>query len=480
MNPMRLTSLVTFLLLALTACTVGPDYKKPPEVAMGLNWSEPASPAPVDPAWWRNLGDPVLTGLLEAAAAHNLDLVVAEAEIREARANRDVAVGGLFPQLNASGSATRNELSANGEIPVRSIPNFARSFNLFDGGFDASWEIDFWGGNRRNLEAANARSASAQEAARSLKLEIIAEVAHTYIDLRSAQARLASARSDAQARTDTAALVTLRYKAGDASAFDQARADSQARTVLSQLAGLQSDGRAAAYSLALLTGRPPEALIDLASQAATWPTTPPTIGAGLRSELLRRRPDVRQAERDLAASTADIGVATADLFPKISLIGAIGQQAQHTGDLTSELSQRYQYGPSLSWPIFSAGRIRAQIRAADARANEAAARYQKAVLTALTDSETALNRYAAATSQLADLDAARAASAKALGLAQQRYRAGEDDLLNLLDAQSDYSVTDQAALTARATQLTALVSLYKALGGGWDDAVAGAGASASQ
>ncbi len=317
-----------------------PNYKKPPEVAMALNWSEPASTAAVDPAWWRSLGDPVLTDLLEAAAAHNLDLAAAAAQIREARANRDIAFGELFPQLNAGGSATRNELSANGEIPVRSIPDFARTFNLFDAGFDASWEIDFWGGNRRGLEAANARSASAQEATRSLKLEIIAEVAHTYIDLRSAQARLASARSDAQARTDTAALVELRYKAGDASAFDQARAESQARTVVSQLAALKSDARADAYSLALLTGRPPEALIELAGQSATWPTTPPTVGAGLRSELLRRRPDVRQAERDLAASTADIGVATADLFPKISLIGAIGRQAQYTGDLTSELSQR--------------------------------------------------------------------------------------------------------------------------------------------
>ena len=159
---MQFKSVVTVPLFALAACTVGPDYKKSPDVAMALNWSEPASTAPVDPAWWRSLGDPVLTDLLEAATAHNLDLVVAEAHIREARANRDVAVGGLFPRLNASGSATRNHLSANGEIPVQSIPNFARTFNLFDAGFDASWEIDFWGGNRRSVEAANARSASAR------------------------------------------------------------------------------------------------------------------------------------------------------------------------------------------------------------------------------------------------------------------------------------------------------------------------------
>ncbi len=465
---MRYASIVTVPLLALTACTVGPNYKRPPQVAAASNWTEPASTAPVDPAWWRTLGDPVLTDLVEAAAAHNLDLVAAEAQIREARANRDVAFGGLFPQLEATGSATRNKISANGEFPVEEIPHFSRTFKLFDAGFDASWEIDFWGGNRRSLEAANARSASAQDAARSLKLEIIAEVARSYIDLRSAQFRLASASSDAKARTVTAALVKLRYTAGDASAFDQARTESQARTTVSQLAGLKSDARAAAYSLALLTGRAPEVLIALTDQSATWPTAPPTIGVGLRSDLLRRRPDVRKAERDLAASTADIGVATAELFPKISLIGAIGQQSQHTGDLTSELSQRYQYGPSLSWPIFSAGRIRAQIRATDARADEAGARYEKAVLTALADSETALNRYAAATSQLADLDAARAASSKALELARQRYRAGEDDLLNLLDAQADYSVTEQASLTIRATQLTALVSLYKALGGGVD------------
>jgi NodT family efflux transporter outer membrane factor (OMF) lipoprotein len=231
---------------------------------------------------------------------------------------------------------------------------------------------------------------------------------------------------------------------------------------------LRADGRAAAYSLALLTGRPPEAMTALADTPAALPAAAPAVGVGLRSELLRRRPDVRQAERDLAASKADIGIATADLFPKLSLVGGIGQQSRDTANLATALSGRYQIGPSLYWPIFSAGRIHAQIRAADARSDAAAARYEKAVLGALSDSETALNRYAAANDQLADRNAARAASAKALELARQRYHAGEDDLLNLLDAQSDFSQTDQAALLAQATQLTALIALYKALGGGWD------------
>ena len=156
-----------------------------------VNWSEPASSAPVEAQWWRTLGDPVLTDLVAVAAAQNLDLLAAQAQIREARANRDVAFGAVLPQADVTAAASRNELSANGELPVNSIPHFGRTFNLFDAGFDASWEIDLWGGNRRSLEAANARAQSALEAARTLRLEVIAEVARTYVELRSAQVRFA-------------------------------------------------------------------------------------------------------------------------------------------------------------------------------------------------------------------------------------------------------------------------------------------------
>lgn len=467
---MRRTLIASFTLIGLAACTVGPTYRHPPAVAMASAWSEPAAARAVDAAWWRTLSDPALDDLVAAAVTHNLDVREAEARLREARANRDATAGGRLPQVNATGSVTDNQLSANGELPIASIPGFARRYSLFDGGFDASWEVDLWGRTARQLEAAGARAASADEARRDVLMQTIAEVVRTYIDLRSAQARLASVRMDADARSRTAVLVEQRFRAGDASRFDAERAESQALTTRSGLAGPASDARAAAYRLALLTGRPPEALAWLAEKPAPLPVAPGVVGVGLRSELLRRRPDIRQAERDLAAATADVGVATADLFPRLTLIGSVGLKAREPGDLSSALSTRFQVGPSLSWPVLSFGRIRAQIRAANARADQAGAAYEKAVLSALADSETAINRYDSAAHERLDRDAARASSAAALDLAQRRYQSGEDDLLTLLSAQSDFSATDQADLAARSSELTALVSLYKALGGGWEAA----------
>lgn len=259
-----------------------------------------------------------------------------------------------------------------------------------------------------------------------------------------------------------------RYRAGEASRLDAERADAQALTTRSGLPGPASDAKAATYRLALLIGRAPDALSSLAEQPAPLPAAPGVVGVGLRSDLLRRRPDIRKAERDLAAATADVGVATADLFPRITLIWSVGQQARGPGDLASGLSTRFKVGPSLSWPILSFGRIRAQIRAADARADQAGAAYEKAVLSARADSETAINRYGAAASERVDRDVARARSSAALDLARQRYQSGEDNLLTLLSAQADFSATDQADLVARVSELTALVSLYKALGGGWE------------
>ena len=408
---------------------------------------------------------------MEAALERNLDLRAAATQVREARALRDAAFGARLPQVSVTGAANRNELSENGELPIDRIPGFSRRFDLFDAGFDASWEIDFWGRNARAVEAADARVASAIEARRNVEVQTTAEVVRTYVDLRSAQARLASATGDADARTQSAALVSERHQAGEASQSDAARALAQASSTRSELAGLNAQVRAAAYALALLTARPPEALVDLAGKAAPLPANLPVVGAGLRSELLRRRPDVRQAERELAAATADVAVATAELFPRVALMASVGQQSLSTGSFLAGASTRYQFGPSLSWPIFSAGSIRAQIRAAGARGDAAAARYEKAVLTALSDSETALNRYAAAGSQRRDQDAALSQTARALDLARERYAHGEDDLVALLETQSEYSAAEQAALLARADELTALASLYKALGGGWDSTV---------
>jgi NodT family efflux transporter outer membrane factor (OMF) lipoprotein len=452
-------SSLTLMLVAasLSACAVGPRYAGPPAVPAAAEWVEPAQTAEVDLHWWRGFHDPALEELVRAGLERNLDLRIAAAQLREARANRAAAFGGRFPELDATGSASRNEISQNGEFPIRNIPGFPRRFNLFDVGFDASWEIDFWGRVARGVDAADARAGAALEALRSARLEVVAEVVRAYVDLCNAQARLASTQADAEARRRTAMLVEERYRAGEASRFDFARAESQARSTESEIPGLRSDERAAAYTLAVLTGRPPEKLVQLVDQPHPLPSPPTLIAVGLRSDLLRRRPDVREAERELAAANADVGVATA----------TVGQQARNTGDLGVGGSTRYQFGPSFSWPVFAAGRIRAQIRAADARSEQAAARYEKAVLTALSDSETALNRYAAARAGRVDRDAALEQSAQAVAMARERYQAGEDDLINLLESESEFRVAEEAALNARAGELTALVTLYKALGGGW-------------
>ncbi len=324
-------------LFALTACAVGPHYSRPP-VASSDHWAAAADTASIDVDWWESLHDPLLTELVKAAVAQNLDLKEADARLREARANRDAVAGQKLPQLDATGSAMRDRVSENGEIPLQRIPGFQRDFWLFDAGFDASWEIDLWGHQSRAVEAATARAAAAVDARHDTVMRVIAEVVRSYVDLRSAQEQKASVLSDAVAQDGIAKLVNDRYRAGEASRFDFVRADAQASATRAAIPGLDADARAAAYRLVLLTGQPPEALQDRLLPTAALPQGPVTVSARMRSDLLRRRPDVRQAERELAAATADVGVATAELFPRLSLVGSVGQEAEHGGDFASASS----------------------------------------------------------------------------------------------------------------------------------------------
>ena len=454
-------------LLLLAACAVGPRYTAP-KVAGSGEWIAPAPTAPVDLTWWHSLNDPTLDELMQTALAHNLDVKGAEARLREARASRDAVGGRRLPQLDASGSATRNAWSENGPIPVQRVPGFERDYNLFEAGFDASWEIDLWGHSSRALEAARARAEGADEARRETSMLVITEVARSYVDLRSAQQQLSSAQADAAAQAEVANLVAERLSKGEASRFDFLRADAQARSARAELPNLDAAAHAAVYRLALLTGQPPEALAQRLLVPAPLPACPAVVAAGMRSDMLRRRPDVRQAERQLAAATADVGVATADLFPRLSLVGSLGQQALQSQQFASSSSTYFSLGPSLHWPLFAGGSLRANVRAADARADAAGAAYESAVLTALSDSETALNRFASAQQTRADRELARQQSEAALVLARQRYRAGEDDLIVLLNAQSAYSTSEQQSVAAEAGALNSMVSLYKALGGGWE------------
>ena len=455
------------LLTLLAGCTVGPDYQRPVSPGAAAAWLEPGTQGAVDPLWWRQFDDPQLTALVERAFSNSPDLAEAEARLREARANRDAAAGGALPTVVAKGSATENELSKNGQIPIGSIPGFTRKFSLFDLGFDASWEIDLWGRQARTIEAANARSAAAEASLNDVRVMLAAEIARDYLDLRASQAQAAALEAAAGADAELARLTRLRFDAGEASRLDLANAESAARTSAAAVPDARAAAAAAAYRIAVLVGAPPEEVVPGLGTAAPLPQSPDSILVGVRSELLERRPDVRRAERDFAAATAEIGVAKADLFPRFSLLGSIGQQARNAGDLTSGTSTRFQIGPSFSWPIFAAGTIRAQVRAADARADAAAARYEKAVLGALSDSETAINRFLNARTALGDAEAALAAQTASLNLSRQRAERGEDDRLALMRATRAQIVAERAAIAARQAKAQAAITLFKALGGGW-------------
>lgn len=456
------------VMTSLGACTVGPDYHAPAPKVAG-QWTAPAGAGEVDAGdWWKSLNDPLLDSLVDEMLKQSPTLREAQGRLAEARANRDAVRGSTLPQAQASASGNEVELSKNGQIPVGNIPGFSREFGLFDLGFDASWEIDLWGHGRRQVEAAQARIGQAEMAAQGTRLQLIAELARAYVDLRLAQREMALASETLQARQALASLSSLRAKAGEAGRSEAEQAASDAANARAALAQAQASERAAALRVATLVGVTPDAMLPRLAADGAIPAPPEAIGAGLPSELLRRRPDVRTAERDLAAATADVGVAMADLFPRLRLGLSAGQQARSVGDLFSGDSTRLQVGPSLVWPVFSGGSTRARIRAANARSDQAAARYDAAVIGALSDSEAAINRFDRARAALAASEEALRRDSATLDLVQQRRAAGEDDALALARARLAYAAAQQRGAQARAAATNAAIGLYKALGGGWD------------
>ncbi|WP_338446321.1 TolC family protein [Pelagerythrobacter marensis] len=451
----------------LAGCAaVGPDYEAP-ATAVTDAWIEPVSAGAVDPAWWRQFGDEGLTALIERAMAGSPTVEQARARLAEARANRDAVVGRRLPEVGAQAAATENRIAENGQIPVGQVPGFDPRFSLFDLGFDASWEVDLWGRRTREAQGAEARVGAAEAGLHDVLVVLGAEIARSYMDLREAQASIAQVAASAGAQGELARLTTLRYRAGESSKLDADRAAAEAAVAEQRLADVRARESAAAYRLATLVGEPPEALVPMLRNDGPVPASPETILVGVRSQLLRRRPDVRIAERELAAAVADVGVATADLFPRFSLVGGIGTQSRAAGDLFGSESLRFSLGPTFSWPIFSGGRIRAQIRAADARADVAAARYENAVIEALADSESAINRYLEAQNAEAAAARALAAQREAFALAERRFALGEDDRLSHERARLEMLARQQAFSQARADTARAAIGVFKALGGGW-------------
>jgi NodT family efflux transporter outer membrane factor (OMF) lipoprotein len=474
-------------LLALFSCAAGPDFRKPeakvPLTWDGLNASVPSqgtniSPQPVELIeWWNSFNDPVLTSLIERAIGSNLDLRQAGARIRQARASAGVAAAGFWPEVDAnssflrSGSGGTSVSSSNGSgTSGTQTPTIIGSSvgNLFQAGLDASWELDFFGGTRRNIEATRADLQAAVEDRRNVLVTLVSDVGNTYANLRQFQKQIEIARNNLKAQQHTVEITRKRHEAGFVGGLDVANALAQAATTESQIPVLETSVKSAIYSLSILLGLEPAALEGELSTERPIPPTPPEVPVGLPSDLLRRRPDIRKAEAQLHAATARIGVATADLFPKFSLTGSFGFSSSDVTVLGNWSSRVWTWGPSVTWPVFDAGRIRWNIQVQNALQEQALLTYEQAILTALKDVDTALVSYAKELQHNRLLATAVQNNRTAVDLSTKLYVEGKTDFLNVLNAQRSLYTSEDALAQSTNSLTTDLIALYKALGGGWE------------
>jgi NodT family efflux transporter outer membrane factor (OMF) lipoprotein len=458
--------------ILLAGCTtVGPNYKLPDTPVPG-NYLEPGAAGEADLAsWWRGFGDPQLSALVDQALRQNLDIEMATARIREARAMERATGANALPNVSGEASVTRQRIGENAiPAPPGSGPGAfglpGSEFTTWRVGFDASWELDLFGRNVREREAAGARTGAALWNRHDAEVTVAAEVASTYLRLRTLQARIANAETELARQKRLDEIIAARVRGGlvNGQNLQEQRADRS--TAAAAIAPLQAQAKAEIHALGVLTGSTPEALAPQFTTTVSLPA-PPAIPAGLPSDLLRRRPDIRAAERELAAATADIGVAVADLYPRISLTAAPALVSTALGSLLEWGSRSFSAGAALDWPIFDGGRRRANVEARNARQEQAMVAYRKAILTALQDVEDALARVDADRKQIADLEGALASSRRAVDIANTRSRgglvAGDEPLL----ADGRRIKLEDQLTEARGALARDTVALAKALGGGW-------------
>jgi NodT family efflux transporter outer membrane factor (OMF) lipoprotein len=461
-------------LLLIGGCTVGPDYQRPGS-ALSPVWQE-AQQVGLDTQptaltrWWTEFNDALLDSLVERAVKSNLDLFVAEARIREARAVVGATGADLWPSLDVSGSISRIRTSENalglGRLAQQGGGNLEQ--NLFRTGFDSNWEIDVFGGTRRRVEAAEALLDASEEERRSVLVTLLGDVAKNYIDVRGLQRRLAVAQENLKAQQETLRLTKIRFDAGIASDLEVAQAEGLAQTTAAQIPLLESALKQTVYRLDVLLGAQPGMLWSELARESPIPALPPQARVGMPVELLRRRPDIRSAERQLAAATAQVGAATADLYPKFSLTGAFGLQSVSASDWFTGRSRFWSIGPTISWPVFDAGRIRANIEIRNAQQEQSLRLYEKSVLTALGEVESALVNYSKEQSRYRSLLEAVSANRRAMQMADDLYTQGLVTFLSVLDAQRTLYSSESDLAQSEANMASNLVALYKALGGGWE------------
>jgi len=473
---MKTNQLLRLVLLAIASggCAVGPNYQRP-AVSAPTHWSAPLAGgetnAPIDlAAWWENFHDAELDSLISRAVQSNPDLQIAQARVREARAQYGIAAANFLPTVDAAGSYARTKTSQHqpvlGSLPIPANVPFEN--DVYQAGFDASWEIDVFGGTRRATEAARAGVAASEFGRRDTLVTLLGEVARNYVDARGFQRRLAIANENITAQSSALAITQDRFDKGLTSDLDVQQAGTLLATTKAEVPSLQTSLQAAIHRLDVLLGLPPGALQAELSQVAPIPAALPEVPVGLPSDLMLRRPDMQRAERQLAAATANIGVAQADLFPKFFLTGAAGFESVSASDWFTGRSGLWSVGPTVQWRIFDAGRIRANIRVQNARQEQALASYEQTVLTAFEEVENGLVAYANEQIRRRSLAEAVASSQKSLDLANKLYANGLTDFLHVLDAERSLYQAQDALVQSERTVSANLVSLYKSLGGGWE------------
>jgi len=483
------------LATVLAGCTVvGPDFQRPDWPAPE-SWSKgrpelkpvasmPA-PEPVDPAWWSIFNDPQLTAFMARVATESLDVQAAALRLDESRAQLAIAEAAGLPTLTGRGSYARQKLSRYGIQSLTSPTTSAASgavgntvsgtptrrsepFDVFQGGFDASWEIDLWGGIARSVEAATAITDAAAEARRGVLVSTMAEVARDYVRLRGVQLQIQIARENLRTAQQSLRLTQQRAAGGVTTDLDVANASTQVRRNAAEIPLLQRQEAALINALGLLLGQPPNALRAELEVTKPVPPVPAAVPIGIPSELVRRRPDIRQAEAELHAATANIGVAEAAFYPSVRLGGSFGLQALQFGQLFNLSATQFAAGPGLTIPIFEGGQLRATLQLRETQQQQAALTFQRTVLRAWTDVDDALTAYQSEQARRDQLTLAAADGRRALALAQIRYEQGVADFLAVLDAERNALQTQQLLANATTNVSEFLVALYKALGGGWE------------
>jgi len=460
--------------LLLAGCAVGPNYRTPETTVEERFDAQPllvtASQEDIDREWWKRFGDPVLDELVASAAANNREVAAATARLRAARAQRRERLFDFLPTITGNAGYDNVRQSRNGTpgLPAGAGVSLPRDYELFDVGFDASWEFDLFGRVRRLNESARAAQQAAAAARNQVVLSIVSEVARNYFELRGAQRQLEVARNNAETQSRALALVNSRLEAGRGTALDSSRAVAQVETTLASVPPLEAAVDRAMRRIAVLTGVQPGQLNERLSAPQALPALPEGLALGSPEALLRRRPDIRVAERQLASATAAVGVEVADLFPRITVNAGIGLTAPRVSQLDDPGNDRRSFGPSLSWGLLDFGHVYQRIRAAGARNAESLANYEQTVLVALEETENALSDYARERARLDHLRRAAAASREASDLAAQRFEGGVSDFLDALDAYRTSLVAQDQLAVSETRAATSLVAVYKALGGGWE------------